>query len=272
MSKTILTKEQEQEIIQKYNAGTSKNALHLEYKVSEGTIRRALRRNNITIRQVQGTNISHYYINSNFFEKDKITRESAYVLGLLASDGNVARKENCVYIELNTVDIQLLIEINQVLENEREVKTYSRKDRNDTSKLYFFSRKIVEDLAYFNIIPNKTYANVDFAEHIPDKYFFDFIRGYFDGDGCITKVNSTLRWQLDGVSLSTFQTIQSFFKKAGIELKIRIEKDKKSTMPKYRLYCYSKKRCEQIFELLYANNPSLKMERKYKKFLSLLNE
>ena len=222
--------------------------------------------------QIQETNISHYHINSTFFEKDKITRESAYVLGLLASDGCVADKGNCICIELNTVDIQLLIDVNRALENEREIKTYSRENRNDTSKLYFFSRKIVEDLAYFNIIPNKTYANVNFVEHIPDEYFFDFIRGYFDGDGCITKNNNTLRWQLDGVSLSTFQTIQSFFKKAGIELKIRIEKDKRSTISKYRLYCYSKKRCEQIFELLYANNPKLKMERKYKKFLSLLNE
>lgn len=272
MSKTILTKEQEQEIIQKYSSGISKNALHLEYKVSEGTIKRALQRNNITIRQVQETNISHYYINSAFFEKDKITSESAYVLGLLASDGYVAEKENCVCIELKATDTQLLIDVNEVLENEREIKTYSRENRNDTSKLYFFSKKMVQDLAYFDIIPNKTYLNVNFAKHIPCEYFFDFIRGFFDGDGCITKSNGSLRWQLDGVSLSTFQTIQSFFEKIGIELKIRIEKDKRSTIPKYRLYCYSKKRCKQIFELLYTNNPKLKMQRKYEKFLLLLNE
>ena len=58
MSKTILTPEQEQEIVCKYKAGSSKNALHLEYKVSEGTIKRALKRNNVFVRLILAVIIS----------------------------------------------------------------------------------------------------------------------------------------------------------------------------------------------------------------------
>ena len=50
MRKTILTKEQEQEIIEKYLSGRSKNSLRIEYQVSESTIGGALKRNNIYIR------------------------------------------------------------------------------------------------------------------------------------------------------------------------------------------------------------------------------
>lgn len=271
MSKTILTPEQEQEIVCKYKAGSSKNALHLEYKVSEGTIKRALKRNNVFVRQIQDTNISRYYINQDFFDKEKITQNSAYILGLLAADGWVSNTENCIGLELKTEDIQILQDINVILENEREIKTYSRQERNDTSKIYFFSQKMKKDLAYFNIVPNKTYMNMDFAKKIPDDFFFDFVRGLFDGDGSIIASNGTVRWQIDGTSLATFQHIQSCFSRLGIQLKIRIEPDKKSTITKYRLYCYSKERCKKIFNLLY-NNSILKLERKYQKFLALLDE
>ena len=129
-----------------------------------------------------------------------------------------------------------------------------------------------QDLAYFDIIPNKTYNTVNFAKNIPEEYFIDFVRGFFDGDGCITKCNSTLRWQLDGVSLDTLKTIQNRMVKYGLELKIREEKDPRSTIQKYRLYTYSKDSCLKIFELFYQKSSSLRMKRKYEKFLDLLNE
>ena len=140
MSKTILTLEQEKEIVDKYLSGKSKNSLKNEYKVSEGTIGRALKRNNIHIRQVSETNISKYNINHSFFEKDNINSNSAYILGLIASDGCVSKVDNCISIELKSDDIELLEEVNKILENERPIKTYSREERNDTSKLYFFSK------------------------------------------------------------------------------------------------------------------------------------
>ena len=166
----------------------------------------------------------------------------------------------------------ILEKVNIALENERPIKTYSREERNDTSKLYFFSKKIKQDLAYFDIIPNKTYCSVNFVKNIPNKYFIDFIRGFFDGDGCITKCNSTLRWQIDGASLETFKEIQNRMLNYGIELKITKEPDKRSTIQKYRLYIYSKNKCREIFNLLYQNNNELRMKRKYEKFLKLIDE
>lgn len=142
MSKTILTPQQEREIIDKYvNLKQSKQKLSKEYNISTGTVDRALKRNNIHVRTVQESNISKYYINQNFFEYENQNANSAYVLGLLASDGCVARNENCVYIELQQSDREILEQVNLLLENQREVKDYIRKDGSKNSKLYFFSKK-----------------------------------------------------------------------------------------------------------------------------------
>ena len=142
MSKTILTEEQEKAIIKSYLDGISQNQLAKNYNVSTGTIRRALIRNNIAIRTVQETNVSKFNINHNFFNINNQTPASAYILGLLASDGWVSKEDNCVCIELQQKDKQILIDVNKALENERPVKDYTRANGFQNSKLYFFLSNI----------------------------------------------------------------------------------------------------------------------------------
>ena len=153
MSKTILTKEQEHNIIQEYIAGKSQNQLAKDYNVSTGTIKRALIRNNIHVRSVQETNVSKYNIIHDFFSLEKQSADSAYILGLLASDGWVDKEGNCVCIELQQSDKQILNDINIVLNNERPIKDYERANGYKNSKLYFFSKQIKNDLELYDIIP-----------------------------------------------------------------------------------------------------------------------
>lgn len=273
MSKTILTFEQEKNIINQYQNGVSKHQLSQIFQVSEGTIKRALLRNGITIRQINETNIPKYSINEHFFKPINQTSDSAYICGLLASDGNISKTENTISIELKADDKEILEKINQVLNNTRPLNYRTRPNRNDSVRLFFTSKIIKEDLKNYDLIPQKTYKDCDFTRNIKPEFFPDFIRGFQDGDGCITWSNGSIRWQLDGVSLKTFKAIQSSFKEYyGIELKLREEKDPTSTLQKYRLYTYSREQCKKIFDLLYNNSTCLKMERKYNCFFSLLNE
>lgn len=272
MSKTILTKDQEKDIIYKYTQlNMSKNKLRLEYGVSEGTIKRALLRNGISIRQLQETNVSKYAIDDTFFEYDKQTNDSVYVIGLLASDGTVARNENMICIELQQSDKEILEKVNQALKNERHVKDFTCSNGYKNSKLYFYSKKMKQDLALYDIIPNKTYDADDFVKNIKSEFFWDFIRGFFDGDGSIVGPNSTIRWQLNGVCLKTLEHIQEIMQSQyNIKTKIVFSPDERSTIPKYRLYCYSQKECRKIFELMYQNSNCIKLNRKYNHFLELL--
>ena len=270
MSKTILTKEQENSIITDYNNGKSQNQLSKEYQVSTGTIKRALIRNNIKIRSVQETNTSHYKIDENFFGINNQTSESAYVLGLLASDGWVSKEDNCVCIELQQSDKQILNDVNIILKNERPIKDYIRASGYANSKLYFFSKKIKEDLALYDIIPNKTYVDTNFTKNIKYELLPDFLRGFFDGDGCVTSANGGIRWQLDGTSLETFLSILDYLKYNHITTVLENTADNSCTIPRYRLYTYSKERTQKIFDLCYYNPSVIKLERKYNTFKTLL--
>lgn len=270
MSKTILTNEQEKAIIESYVEGTSQNQLAKNYNVSTGTIRRALVRNKITIRTIQETNISKFNIKHNFFDINNQTPESAYILGLLASDGWVGREDNCVCIELQQSDKQILIDVNQVLGNERPIKDYTRANGFQNSKLYFFSKQIKDDLSLYDIIPNKTYCNTNFIKNIKSQFYPDFLRGFFDGDGCITSANNGIRWQLDGASLETFLSIYDYLKFNHITTTLENTTDETCTIPRYRLYTYSKEKTNMIFKLMYYNDNILKLNRKYEHFLELL--
>lgn len=270
MSKTILTKEQEKAIIKSYLDGISQNQLAKNYNVSTGTIKRALIRNNIAIRTVQETNVSKFNINHNFFNINNQTPASAYILGLLASDGWVSREDNCVCIELQQSDRQILIDVNQVLGNERPIKDYTRTNGFQNSKLYFFSKQIKSDLSLYDIVPNKTYYDTNFIKNVHPQFYPDFLRGFFDGDGCITSANNGIRWQLDGTSLETFLSIYDYLRLNHIITVLEDTTDNTCTIPRYRLYTYSKEKTNMIFNLMYYNDNILKLNRKYEHFLELL--
>ena len=104
----------------------------------------------------------------------------------MAADGWVSKEDNCVCIELQQNDRQILIDVNQVLGNERPIKDYTRTSGFQNSKLYFFSKQIKDDLSLYDIIPNKTYYDTNFIKNIKSQFYPDFLRGFFDGDGCIT--------------------------------------------------------------------------------------
>lgn len=216
-----------------------------------------------------------YTINDDYFNLNNQSSNSAYILGMLASDGCVATNQNQIYIELQREDKEILEKINAELKNSRPVKDYLNNSKNFlNSKLYFFSKQIKQDLSQYNIIPNKTKFNNDFMENIQPEFYLDYIRGYFDGDGCIKWTNGSITWQIDSTSLATLTHMQEVLKQYSIITKITEKNDKSVVNLKvYRIYCYGKENCNKLYQLLYKNNPSsvsLKMQRKYKHFTELL--
>lgn len=104
----------------------------------------------------------------------------AYVVGLLASDGCLATVQPL--IDLTSVDIEQLENYKKCLGIETKIgKKWSSKGR-------VAYRVQLKNVLFYNwlqtigIMPNKskTLGSVK----IPNKYFFDFLRGLFDGDGC----------------------------------------------------------------------------------------
>lgn len=122
----------------------------------------------------------------NVFEKID-TEEKAYWLGFLYADGNVSKKSNNVELSLQLSDIDHLYKYKLFLKSKLSI-------RKDKIRCRFTSgnKKFKKDLENLGCVPAKSLI-ITFPI-IPKHLTHHFIRGYFDGDGCITKNNKTSIW------------------------------------------------------------------------------
>lgn len=113
--------------------------------------------------------------------KIKWTPEFAYAIGLLTADGNLSKDGR--HLEFNSKDIQLVKTFKKCM-NLTDVKI-GIKTSGSTGRKYphiqFSNVKLYRELLKIGLIPDK--SKTIGKLRIPDKYFFDFLRGYFDGDG-----------------------------------------------------------------------------------------
>ena len=117
---------------------------------------------------------------------------------------------------------------------------------------------------------------------IPKEYMFDFIRGYFDGDECIT-TNSVRKRYLtkDGTSKIYNYTNVSFsiISKDWLILE-EVKEFLSAHISKINLYQESrgnwlltvnrKSEVKKLYSLLYYNNSLLCLNRKYQKFKQIM--
>jgi hypothetical protein len=149
----------------------------INYGVSEYTIRRLLKKNNIEINKTQFK--KKYTVNENFF--DEVNKVNSFFVGLMASDGNIRKNLNSFSISQSGKDGLVLINnVRKWLEYNGVV--YHTKTTNKTAhSITITSPVLVKKLIEHNIIPNKSskfyYNN--------KSYLNEFLQGYVEGDGCV---------------------------------------------------------------------------------------
>ena len=125
-----------------------------------------------------------YSLNQDYF-KEINTEEKAYILGFIYADGCVSKKGYELIIKLNNKDRILLEKIRNEMDSNQPINYVKNKNQ---SILRISSKKICLDLLNNGVMPAKTFKiefpslNLNLVRH--------FIRGYFDGDGCITKIKN----------------------------------------------------------------------------------
>lgn len=251
------------------------HSLAQKYHHSDNTIRKILKENGVHIRGHQEACKTRYHIKEDFFDINNQNFNMAYVMGLIASDGMVNSKDNMIKIELKSTDIDILEKINKVLENERPIKTYYRKDKDlETSQIYFYSKKMKDDLAKFHIIPRKTYdVKYNYPDLLNEKYYSAYIRGLFDGDGSILTSGGHISWQIDTSSEKMANWIISYFKQMGLTLNHNY--NPKTNVLLHRCITSRKDYLPIIYNLLYKNkeeNNPICLDRKFQTFTNFIHE
>lgn len=200
--------------------------------------------------------------NPHYFKKID-NSEKAYFLGLLMSDGYIVtslyNKE--VGIALQSRDLYILEELNKRVSPNKVLSKYK-----NSYKWKVASSEMYEDLQQYNITEDKSHSEYIFPD-IPKEYHRDFIRGYFDGDGCIT-IKST------GFSVISFcsnsikflQSLAEVLFENNIHTRpIYKSKENKKGNSLYTLYL-SGGINKSIFKKFLYKDATLYLKRKYEKF------
>lgn len=214
-----------------------------------------------------------YTLNENYFDTIN-SANKAYWLGLIAADGSVSklqpkRRNQRLQITLKYEDKYILEKFKSNIKYTGPVLEYTIKTGKYQGHRYatilFTSNKIAQDLAKYNIVPGKTYTYS--YPNIPDKYTFDFIRGYFDGDGSVF-ISNEKHWRNGTITpvihfrfigtKSLMETIQRKLNIGGALIKSR-------NSFTYEL-CYKRKiKALEFFSKIYTKK-SLYLKRKYNIF------
>lgn len=135
-----------------------------------------------------------YPFNYDYF-KSIDTKDKAYFLGLIASDGCSYEKDKIKYpnnqkilsITLQEEDRYILDTFKKYIESEKPLAYYTKKENSTDLRKYcniqLVSDKTCKDLEQYNIFPRKTYIFT--TPKLRNDLYSHYIRGYFDGDGSI---------------------------------------------------------------------------------------
>jgi len=131
------------------------------------------------------------------------TSEMAYVLGFLIADGYVFKNpRGSHYIGFTSTDKEIIEKIREVLESNHKIgvrKHPKHPKWKDSYVLQIGSKETVSRLEEFGIVQNKSLV-IKYPQNIPEEFFGHFVRGYFDGDGCVyfrqhyRKDRGTMKW------------------------------------------------------------------------------
>lgn len=118
------------------------------------------------------------------YDKDffkKWSHDMAYILGFIYADGNIVKtKRGTHFIAIYTADEELLKHIRIIFSSEHTISKRSS-ITGEVFRLQIGSKEWFTDLGKIGLVPNKT-SRMRLPD-ISNKYFGDFVRGYFDGDG-----------------------------------------------------------------------------------------
>ncbi|MDO8510054.1 MAG: LAGLIDADG family homing endonuclease [bacterium] len=120
-------------------------------------------------------------VNKNFFKK--WTGEMAYVLGFFAADGYITlNKRGAYFWSIQITDKIILENIKKAVQADHKISVRSPRGNNSILyRLQIGSKEMCRDLQKLGFVQGKTKSLA--VPNVPKKYFSDFVRGYFDGDG-----------------------------------------------------------------------------------------
>lgn len=230
------------------------NQIAKELSISWGTVKKYLIEEDIEIISNRNQYSCDNNINENLF-KEINDSDSAYWLGFLYADGNIRDgNRNEISLELKEEDFDTIKDFHDYCSNKNSIRKHIIKKNNKEYYSYtssFSSKKVKENLINLGCVPKKSLIlKCPSNTQVPKEYFYDFLRGYIDGDGYIQYDFDKYRYRI--VICGTKEMLQGIITRCEWFEYCSITKDNKSSI--YTLTISNKENVYNILSKLYENS------------------
>lgn len=258
------------EIVKRYKSGESSMSISKDYNITWQAVIGLLKRRDIYIRKCTDHLRKYPIIYEDFFETIN-SEKKAYFLGLMYADGYNCEQRGYVSLGLAEHDLIILKTLNNIIQPTKPI--YCQYKEGDTHQNYhsikIYSKKFSKDLAKHGCIQRKTHVLT--YPDIDTKWDSHFIRGYFDGDGCIhipkqEKKRANVGFMLCGTKTFLTQVQQIIIKNIHLN-KTKLNINKNTAVLGY----YGKCSIVKIKMWLYQD-ATIYLDRKYQKFQQVYNK
>ena len=246
-----------------YSQGKSLRAIAEELNINRKSLSKKLKKDGIIIRDPNKNNIPKskriHSVNESVFEIID-TEEKAYWLGFLYADGYVG--DNRLELALQAKDLEHLVKFKEFMESEHVLEF---KKNANAYRIGIGSKKICSDLTNLGCYKAKSLTlQFPSKDIVPEHLIHHFMRGYFDGDGCII-ASKSLRFSVIGTN-DFLDIYESYILQAlNKEKPNKRYNEGQASSIKYS----GNIQCEKIFDFLYKD-ATIYLDRKYTKFIAVL--
>jgi hypothetical protein len=265
-----------EKLLLRYESEKDLRILNKEFNIPIMSLFNFLRKKNVFDgkygRQLKIDETRKYPVDEHFFDNID-SEEKAYFLGILYADGTNSLKDTEVSLRLNEDDFEILEKLNNLIQPTKPIGFIPKKSNNHKNqrRLTINSKNISYKLNESGMMPNKTFE-LEYPTWLIKDLHRHFIRGYFDGDGCVTfnKINKQLDCSFTGTENVMLGIQNVLISKCGFS------KTKLSTRHPERnnnvrsLHYFGNGNAKKYYNFIY-NDANIFMERKKNKFNKYIN-
>lgn len=253
-----LNQEEKETLMKMYETGNyTFKGLDLHFNIGLGSSRGLLLRRGYIAKSLSEIN-RKYALDETYFDSID-TEEKAYMLGFIYADGCNFPEGTRVIISLHEKDRIILDKFKILLGYSRPLGYRTSKKSSPQYYLTISSKKISEKMTELGVVKAKSKI-LTFPKWLNSAMYSPFIRGYFDGDGCITGQKEQ-KWSVVGTKEFLEKVQEILIKELQIgNPKLRFFRNI------YYLEYKGRRQINKIKNWMYKD-ATIFLERKYNKFL-----
>lgn len=256
-------------IVNLYKSGVSAKQLGYKYKIDKRRVQRWAKEAG-DLRGVGASRIWEF--REDFFDEID-TVDKAYWLGFFYADAYNSDKISTVTLTLASKDKGHLKKLSNILKlPESKINKYSLASGHEACSVKMYSKHMSETLTKRGCPRAKSFI-IKYPEWLDKTLDNHFIRGMFDGDGCLTFRKKQREWKWDLASTKECcQKIKEILNN-NLKLNVNYVNISKTNNNTYCLETSGNEKINKIMDWLYQGSEiNNRLDRKYEKYEALVKQ